>query len=320
MYQKIFVHSDIPDTDSGDIATLWYLVSMTGKEREMRDRTSSSEEYYSVDTSSTNPNVKTSMNVQESTPFQYNALNFRERVLSIYGITIRYGDLIRPEIHFQVKEPTGCRSDYYTHGRGATLSPLWLEADDSTLGNIMAVYKCYVTENLVEAEFASYAREVLFKMDPLAVASVDEGSWRGRRMVELVTKPDDHEFWNVPPIISESDDNSLLGTYEWDIRPDCCYWLSLQAFRHAYVSAVSASCFVLKKKMICPYLTIEFKKDDQKLKAAENQVAVASCVALYNRILLKDSALRKANTAWAPSHLAHLRHYGITMAGAEYCV
>ena len=84
-------------------------------------------------------------------------------------------------------------------------------------------------------------------------------------MLELVAKPNGHRLdrWEPPPIF-QSEQN--LKPYEFDIRPDCAYWLSLQAFNVEYASRVSQWAFVINRRITCLYLFIEFKKDDKILR------------------------------------------------------
>ena len=67
-------------------------------------------------------------------------------------------------------------------------------------------------------------------------------------------------------------------------------------------------------------MTIEFKKDDFDDVVAENQVAAASSVSLYNRFRLKEKALRVSGMQWTSQKLNFIQHYCITMKGSTYAV
>ena len=244
-------------------------------------------------------------------------IEFETEVLAPRGITREFEPSVRAEAHFNVDKPKGNRSAYYSQSRGAVASPLWLEVDDSTVQTLMRVYACYESENLCEAEYASYAKETLFKMDPFAIVPGEARQWRARRMIELVAQPHPADFWHVPPIVQDASEPSV-AVYGFDIRPDCSYWLSVQAFNPSYVNQIREWCFVMKRKMTCPYLTIEFKKDDALKYAAENQVATAGSMALYNRFCLKQECNKRARTTWTKEQLKNIKHYGVTMNGASY--
>ena len=244
-------------------------------------------------------------------------MEFETEILAPRGITRECEPSIRAEAHFNVDKPKGNRSAYYSQTQGAVASLLWLEVDDSTVHTLMRVYACYESENLCEAEYASYAKETLFKMDPFAIVPGEARQWRARRMIELVAKPHAADFWHEPPIVQDASEPSV-AVYDFDIRPDCSYWLSVQAFNPSYVNQIREWCFVMKRKMTCPYLTIEFEKDDARKDAAENQVAAAGSMALYNLFRLKQECNKRARTTWTKEQLKNIKHYGVTMNGASY--
>lgn len=109
-------------------------------------------------------------------------------------------------------------------------------------------------------------------------------------------------------------------SYGFNIRPDCSYWISLQAFNPRYRSHIKSVVSVLQRRVLCPYLSIEFKKNDRTLRQAISQVAVASAIALYNRYNLKLQRMRRTASPapWDAPHVAALRHYGLVMAGRSY--
>jgi len=68
----------------------------------------------------------------------------------------------------------------------------------------------------------------------------------------------------------------------------------------------------VQRRAFCPYLTIEFKKDEETLATARYQVAVASAIALYNRYRLKNCALQMSGGKWSEGDMkpdAPLRHH-----------
>ena len=246
-------------------------------------------------------------------------VEFRDLILRPRGITIKREDSVRVEAHFEVDKPDGVRSTWYVIKRKAASSPLWLDIEKSTIDEIMKVYASYIKEHLVEAEFATYSKDVFFKMDPNAITTKTR-EWRSRRMIELVAKSRDTEYWSSPPEIVKSDFTLSPNTYnyDFDIRPDCSYWISVNGFSQATMQVVEDQCFVLKGDMIGPYSTIEFKKDLESLDEAENQVAAAGSRALYNRFLLKVRCMKKAGRTLKQKDFKHIRHYGATMTGAKF--
>ena len=178
---------------------------------------------------------------------------------------------------------------------------------------------------MCEAEFAAYAMEVFLKRErrtrPLQQG--DEGRfWKTERMVELATRTEDWN-WQRPPLVGSDltkDGDSQLTDYDFHLRPDCAYWLSLQAFNDDYVLHVHQHTFVIDHTITCPYLTIEFKRDGTEVQVAFNQVAAAAALALYNRYSLRNKSLYLAKRNWEKHHVSPLKHYGLTFTGAKYTV
>ena len=120
-----------------------------------------------------------------------------------------------------------------------------------------------------------------------------------------------------PPIL---DRTVPYKPYNFDIRPDCSYWISLQAFNPLYRKRVGEYVSVQKKRILCPYLTIEFKRDNSTLIKARNQVAVASALALYNRWKLAEArrVVTGKQRSGSERHKEVLKHYGLTFTGRNY--
>ncbi|KAG6986566.1 hypothetical protein G7Y79_00077g099580 [Physcia stellaris] len=170
-------------------------------------------------------------------------------------------------------------------------------------------YECMIEGEMCEAEFASYAREKLFLRDPRAPGRdyQDLRVWKTDRMLELVAKPDD--CWIVPPVLPGQ---QSVKQYDFDIRPDCGYWLSLQAWSQMYASRVRQWILVLKRRITCPYFFIEFKKDDSAFTAAENQIAAAASIALYNRFNLRIARFEQSKKPLKTLDLTNIKVYGVT--------
>lgn len=305
------------DGDPKDTTSLWRDVRvMNGRMSSlpMRTRTESSSQK-SGDTTDKETNA----------PSPYDN-DFLHRVLNPRSIKISRPTSGHAPQHFQFDAPSGDRARYYTEKRGAPPSSVWLECGDAFIEEILREYDCMTERGLCEAEFASYAREKLLKReDRIRFREQDDHrrGWRAERMIELVAKPDPDGAWIPPPLVGNhfvSLGDSSYTNYGFDLRPDCAYWLSLQAFSPAYKSYVGEHTFVLKDTITCPYLTIEFKRDNSGHQVAVNQVAAASALALYSRFLLRKNSLELRKQKWDLQHVEPLKHYGITFMGPQYNV
>jgi hypothetical protein len=213
-----------------------------------------------------------------------NEQDFEEMVLTPRGIHI--DDTTKSglaALHFGVDEaPVEGLSEYYRNISGLSESTLWLNADESFLIDVVREYDNMKEYSLNEAEHATYAIENLLKGEIRNARLPKSRRWIAERMIQLVAKPE--KLCEQPPVLDRA---APYKPYNFDIRPDCSYWVSLQAFNPLYRIIVREYVSVRKKRILCPYLTIEFKKDDSTLRKARNQVAVASALALYKRWRLK---------------------------------
>ncbi len=287
----------LPETDSETIAALWEEVTMVGSERNLRSKT--------VSQSASN----SSKRIKRPSPYDK---DFRSRILDPRSIRIEEDDFVTACIHFGVAEATGNRLQYYRNVREAKDSTLWLEDDEEFVGKVVAEYECMVQSNFCEAEFAFYAAGTLLKAEPRNANLALKRCWRTERTVQLVAKASvPSSNWCPPPVLSKGTSDPSTE-YEFDLRPDCAYWLSLQDFNQDYVSQLQSKVFVIKKRMTCPYLTIEFKKDDALEEVALNQVASAAALALYNRFLLRKKTIGiLSRRRWTEQLVKTLRHYDI---------
>lgn len=304
----VLPEDNILKTDPEDIRSLWDAVSLATS-RLPQVTTPASE----VST--------TSSEKKRKAPSPYDK-DFGVRVLEPRSITINKNEYsVKAHKHFEVQQANGSRVEYYTNTRRATALQVWLNNDESLVQDIVREYSCMDRRNLCEAEFASYARETLLKRDG-RVLDLDQEErnslWLPERMIELVAKPT-VAVWTRPPLVgkpAEIGDTSHTD-YEFDLRPDCAYWLSLQAFNPDYRTQVKEYVYVLNRTITCPYLTIEFKRDDSEEQVAWNQVAAAAALALYNRFRLRQEALGQHCDL---KQLQVIRHYGMTFTGSCYSI
>ena len=66
--------------------------------------------------------------------------------------------------------------------------------------------------------------------------------------------------WKAPPLLFPGGP-STQKTYDFDIRPDCTYWLTTHDVCSDYRDQMSPYLDIRWDRIFCPYLTIEFKQD-----------------------------------------------------------
>jgi hypothetical protein len=225
--------------------------------------------------------------------------------------------------HFSTSAPIGQRRAYYRKESGSDTSQVWLESDEAFVKDVIGEYNWMTTHRSCEAEFALYGKETLIRRETRHI-SRDQRLWMTHRMVELVTKPRTVDSraparsptpWWSPPLLDPSLSNK---PYSYDIRPDCQYWLSLNFANRQYKRLYKDFVFENDGEAVCPYFTIEFKKDNISYDTATNQLATAGALALHNRCILKHRYLQAIDRAWLETDVRTIRHYGLTFAGSEY--
>jgi hypothetical protein len=241
--------------------------------------------------------------------------HFREYILEPRGITIDADTLAfidpDPYNHFASGRTAETK---YNELEGFEGLNIWLEADSEFLRETAAEYNCMTVDNMCEAEFASFGRERLLKGERRNIQIPEDRKYRPERMLELVAKPNANYKWAEPPILFP---DSPTRPYSFYIVPDCAYWLSLQAFNKNWRSQIREYTLVMYRRVTCPYFTIEFKRDDSTDTTAENQVAVAGAMALYNRYLLRSKHLQVATDQTRVSDISCLKHYGATFEASD---
>jgi hypothetical protein len=153
-------------------------------------------------------------------------VDFRERILEPRGITINSDSLSLPEPYTHFASGRTAETKYKELEGFKDLS-IWLETDSEFLRKTAAEYDCMTSDSMCEAEFASLAKERLLKGEPRTRQLPEDRKYRPERMIELVAKPSVDHKWTKPPVLFSG---SSAQFYSFDIRPDCAYWLSLQAF------------------------------------------------------------------------------------------
>lgn len=244
-------------------------------------------------------------------------LDFETTVLTPYGITIERRSLTQSFYdHFSLSKLPNDRTERFNVYKKKFALNIWLAPNNEHAKRIQEEF-CAMKDYLCnEAEFAAYALQEML-LDERRYPMIMEPSemlMAPVRTIQLVQKPTPGT-WKVPTRLTSSEKQ-----YEWDIRPDCAYYISLRAFPLNFRLDVEKFVSVVQNRACCPYLTIEFKKYLETPQTATNQVAIASAIAVYNRWHLKHEALQKLNVAsdWPEDHKNQLRHYSITFIGPKW--
>ncbi|EKG09384.1 hypothetical protein MPH_13590 [Macrophomina phaseolina MS6] len=243
--------------------------------------------------------------------------DFRTRVLHPRGITIDpdSSPVLKPWFHFRTPAPPSQGlSHFYRSLPGLKDTTVWLEGDEAFIDKVLREYRAMRELEENEAEYAAYAMEALLRREPRGPCLADSRPWWCVRKIEFATKPDE-KLWQAPPVV---DSRKSTKEFQFNLRPDCSYWISLQAFNPGYRTLVKTFASVRQNRILCPYLTIEFKKSEKTLSEAVSQVAASSAIALYNRYKLKAGRIKDTTSSWTPEHIAPLRHYGLIIAGRAY--
>ena len=285
------------------------------------------------------------MTVSRPKPFSPASKSFCADILTPRRITFEAPLFTDVYEHFNTPEPDSARTriEHFQRVRNVQHTVVWLEPAKGFIAEIVREYECMRNEHESEAEFAAYAIEAIFKNDPRCPTSAFNDSnrgWRTQRRLQVVDKPSDanEEYWRPPPLISipsdatevilpadstsqrESPSTTSKIQYEFDICTDCAYYLSTQGFNIRHLYKIQMLAHVIKDNSMCPYLTIEFKKDSSSSEAANNQLVAAAALALYNRFLLRQARLKRREEKFEGQHQEDLKHYGITFEGPEYSV
>lgn len=236
---------------------------------------------------------------------------FRSSVLEPRGIRLQdqKPKAKPPEAHFHSTLP--CSGSYVTAPECAHAG-IWVSLDTMRCEAISKHYSFMEKMRLSEDQFATYAKQNLFRCEEWELNLPHDRLWRGERIDTFVNPADPAELWLAPPLLLTQ--QAVDAGYSWDVRPDCAYWLSNRGFNEEYADAIPGCCFVYRNWISNPYLTIEFKKNDWKPGVAATQLLTASAIALYNRCELGIQAKRDIGAS------EDLRHYGMTFEGSQFVV
>ena len=242
---------------------------------------------------------------------------WRSNVLGVRGITVGLQQTRTVFDHFGYDQPKFLHW-MSTHSFEAGKGDVWLSGGPEFNSRIATEYKEMKAMDLCEEEYASVAKEELLLRRVRHPIEGTTKKWGVERMIQLSTTPnsDENSKWVAPPLINNPETQSYL----FSLRPDCAYWLSLQAFSENHRDLVENAAFTVMNRITCPYFTIEFKKTDATFQQAWNQVVAASALALYNRYLLKKTRLETLKKPWTEDNSQTLRHYALTFTAATATV
>lgn len=249
--------------------------------------------------------------------------DFRTAVLDRYGIIVRTKhDMRSPFEHFGTEQPPPAYSerisDWYREKQNKKDCHAWLSWNDDQAGRIAEQYRCMVVLNENEAKFSHRGKKYFCQEDDVVLPSSDARLNTTYFKLEWGPVPDD-EILQSPPQINGP---RMDQPFAFATKPDCTYWLTLCRMNPRYRNRVPTLTYALPhSKAVAPYFTIEFKKDDQDFKVAENQLAVSTALILYNRVRLRCERLRACKVPskrWKMEDFRDIKHYGIAFNGSEF--
>lgn len=252
--------------------------------------------------------------------------NFMAYVLNPRGIHIDT-DGIKTESafeHFKSVEPPG-ESNVYNHYRkltGSRSSTVWINPTTET---IRAIHENYsemhhsVPNAPCEPEWVDDAVKFLLKSEPrreLQPKPSNTPEWLPVRMREESFRPQEGGAWEIPPVVHK--DMPVDPTFNFNVHPDCSYWIWSGGLRPEINGKLTSLASVRFRRSLCPYLTIEVKRDNKQNSKGRQQIAAAASTALYNRWRLKESYLRASGMPLSRERFSEVRHYGLLLAGVRY--
>ncbi|KAI0856575.1 hypothetical protein F4860DRAFT_528911 [Xylaria cubensis] len=315
------MYSDVPSTNPEDTTQLWSeVMSQTASKRQPRAKTQQPSTTESDDGEYLTPSGVTN---EENTASPYDS-DFDEQVLPAYGMSYlnsKSQDTCLLELYDlqeldQLLESNDEELDEQQRSlktKFESLTQLSCLKDQYDCERICRGYQHMIRIKELEPAFTTFAlRGIFIGEDVQELDPTDE------RLVPVllqtcVCKPGPNRLWKIPQLIGSKPKKPYL----WDIRPDCLFAFSPQAFGRFNSKSIEMHVTVLRDVACCAYLSIIFKKSEIcTAKTARNQLIVASTIALYNRFLLKCKA--REVMKWSVGDYRQLRHYGIAIDAASW--
>ncbi|KAI1423209.1 hypothetical protein F5Y12DRAFT_758643 [Xylaria sp. FL1777] len=235
---------------------------------------------------------------------------FATEVLWHYGITIEFDGQSLENNHFGFMGlPDESEDRVQAYKKKLPDVTIWVESVKEE--DVQGQYDFMKAQGCNEAQYSRYALSILF-LEEQQHLRLGGKRWVSYSTVELVWRPKGE--WATLHI----QDGMHPKRYDWDYRTDITYWAPSEAFEPEFRNIISTLTSEVHQRGICPYLTIEFKKDDLKYEVAQCQVAVAAAMSLFNRYRLKCLTLEATGQQWSNEDKSQMRHYGITFTGSKW--
>ncbi|OJD34088.1 uncharacterized protein BKCO1_25000100 [Diplodia corticola] len=226
--------------------------------------------------------------------------------------------------HFKSVVPpaSSTRFEYYRKLKGLEGNTVWINYGSEVVRGILNNYSEMQQKGLgplCEPEWVDDAIQFLLKRESrkrIATFSDNPSQWRPVRMREESFQPQYDGLWEMPPIIHG--DLPANRTHPMNVEPDCSYWIWAGGFRPEVRCKISLYASVRFDRALCPYLTVEVKKDPTGRKKGRQQIVTAGSIVLYNRWRLRQRAIRTKDESFVPGALSDVRHYGLLLAGVQY--
>ena len=97
-----------------------------------------------------------------------------------------------------------------------------------------------------------------------------------------------------------------------------CILIVIASFEIKYVGFIGTYTLVLHNVIICTYFTVELKPDVDANEIAENKIAAAGAVALYNRFQIFVQATGRLTPELRDRKFRSAKHYGLKLRAHRY--
>jgi len=209
---------------------------------------------------------------------------------------------------------------HYTRLTGLKYTTAWLTLTEEQIKAVNKEYRACKEMGGNETLHAVISGKVLLR-EPLQPLD-DMTEKRGCRSIVAyeLAPPKEKDttssvsLWQIPEVFSPQANSTFI-----EYQPDRCFYLDFPGFNQEYSNLVLKNVMVVGGRMTCPYLTVEFKKDDASDIKAQNQVAGFGARALYNRWLLRERRCDKSDQNWTTERRKDsIRHYGLTLLSSNF--
>lgn len=310
------IDSDIPDSDPVNTDLLWSTVRMA---------TSNTSSDSSTTQTTTDPELAPKRQKRSSdTEASIDDADFETTVLIPRGVEILRGTDAYdfPHTHFKTKKAPESGKKAFYHGLlGGQPMEIFIDGGPDFVQRVVKQYRTFDSWRLNERGWSNLALKYFLEQEIMDMDQKETHQFRTERRDEESIQLDDYNSnWKAPPLLAEDE---LTKRYSFQISPGAMYWLSLQALGHNW--KLSADRYTHHRyRVLCPYLSVDFKEDPHDANAMRksvNQMACAAVLSLYNRWRLRYDAVKiREDSSWTtPDHEA-VRHYGIIMAGVDFQV